>query len=105
MVGDMTATAQPDQRLESAVERLGRLPVLSATVRRVQLIAESEDAGIGDMVAALEADQGLAADLLRYANSAACARPLRARSIRAAVTHRGREGLAQGALEAAPVRV
>ena len=94
MVSKMTETAVPmsDHRLADAVERLGRLPVLSATVRRVQLIAESEDAGIGDMVAALEADQGLATDLLRYANSAACARPLRARSIRAAVTLVGRRG-------------
>ena len=82
----------------------GRLPVLSATVRRVQAIAESEDAGIGDMVAALEADQGLATDLLRYANSAACARPLRARSIRAAVTLVGRKAIAQLALEAATYR-
>ena len=93
-----------DLRLEHAIERLGRLPVLSATVRRVQLIAESEDAGIGDMVAALEADQGLAADLLRYANSAACARPLRARSIRAAVTLVGRKAIAQLAVEAATFR-
>ena len=106
MVHKLTASAGPqsDQRLESAVERLGRLPVLSATVRRVQLIAESEDAGIGDMVAALEADQGLAADLLRYANSAASARPLRARSIRAAVTLVGRKAIAQLALEAATFR-
>ena len=106
MVHKLTESAVPqsDQRLESAVERLGRLPVLSATVRRVQLIAESEDAGIGDMVAALEADQGLAADLLRYANSAASARPLRARSIRAAVTLVGRKAIAQLALEAATFR-
>jgi len=88
----------------AAVEELGRLPVLSATVRRVQAIAESEDAGIGDMVAALEADQGLATDLLRYANSAACARPLRARSIRAAVTLVGRKAIAQLAIEAATFR-
>jgi diguanylate cyclase (GGDEF)-like protein/putative nucleotidyltransferase with HDIG domain len=106
MVRNVTemATPQSDQRLEAAVERLGRLPVLSATVRRVQLIAESEDAGIGDMVAALEADQGLAADLLRYANSAASARPLRARSIRAAVTLVGRKAIAQMAIEAATFR-
>jgi diguanylate cyclase (GGDEF)-like protein/putative nucleotidyltransferase with HDIG domain len=106
MVRNQTKAATPrqDQRLEDAVERLGRLPVLSATVRRVQVIAESEDAGIGDMVAALEADQGLAADLLRYANSAACARPLRARSIRAAVTLVGRRAIAQMALEAATFR-
>src|SRR5688500_8658147 len=106
MVRKLTETAVPtsDHRLADAVERLGRLPVLSATVRRVQLIAESEDAGIGDMVAALEADQGLAADLLRYANSAACARPLRARSIRAAVTPVGRKAIAQLAIEAATYR-
>ena len=109
MVPDMTSTAAPsetsaEQRLAVAVEELGRLPVLSATVRRVQAIAESEDAGIGDMVAALEADQGLATDLLRYANSAACARPLRARSIRAAVTLVGRKSIAQLAIEAATFR-
>jgi diguanylate cyclase (GGDEF)-like protein/putative nucleotidyltransferase with HDIG domain len=105
----MTASASPsavsaEQRLLAAVTELGRLPVLSATVRRVQAIAESEDAGIGDMVAALEADQGLATDLLRYANSAACARPLRARSIRAAVTLVGRKAIAQLAIEAATFR-
>jgi diguanylate cyclase (GGDEF)-like protein/putative nucleotidyltransferase with HDIG domain len=105
MVRNVTsATGQAEQRLDGAVERLGRLPVLSATVRRVKVIAESEDAGIGDMVAALEADQGLAADLLRYANSAACARPLRARSIRAAVTLVGRRAIAQLAVEAATYR-
>jgi diguanylate cyclase (GGDEF)-like protein/putative nucleotidyltransferase with HDIG domain len=105
----MTSAARPSEtsaehRLAVAVEQLGRLPVLSATVRRVQAIAESEDAGIGDMVAALEADQGLATDLLRYANSAACARPLRARSIRAAVTLVGRKAIAQLAIEAATFR-
>src|SRR5436190_10662787 len=109
MVRPLTATAAPaaisaESRLVGAVERLGRLPVLSATVRRVQAIAESEDAGIGDMVAALEADQGLATDLLRYANSAACARPLRARNIRAAVTLVGRKAIAQLAIEAATFR-
>jgi diguanylate cyclase (GGDEF)-like protein/putative nucleotidyltransferase with HDIG domain len=109
MVRPLTATAPSaalgaERRLADAVEELGRLPVLSATVRRVQVIAESEDAGIGDMVAALEADQGLATDLLRYANSAACARPLRARSIRAAVTLVGRKAIAQLAIEAATFR-
>jgi HD-like signal output (HDOD) protein len=99
-----TGGSTADRRLATAVERLGRLPVLSATVRRVQAIAQSDVAGIGDMVAALEADQGLAADLLRYANSAACVRPLRARSIRAAVTLVGRKAIAQLALEAATLR-
>ena len=52
MVRPMTPTAPPaalgaERRLADAVEELGRLPVLSATVRRVQAIAESEDAGIG----------------------------------------------------------
>jgi diguanylate cyclase (GGDEF)-like protein len=109
MVRAMTTSAPPatlsaERRLADAVEELGRLPVLSATVRRVQVIAESEEASIGDMVSALEADQGLATDLLRYANSAACARPLRARSIRAAVTLVGRKAIAQLAIEAATFR-
>ena len=53
------------------------------------------------MVAVLEADQGLATDLLRYANSAACARPLRVHSHPPAVTLVGRQAIAQLALEAA----
>src|SRR4051795_10675550 len=102
MVPDTTQTADAiDPRLAHAIERLGRLPVLRATVRRVHALAESDEAGVGDMVAALEADQGLAADLLRYANSAACARPLRVRSIRAAVTLVGRKAIARLAIEAA----
>jgi hypothetical protein len=39
--------------------------VLSATVRRVGQLARSDEAGVGEMVAVLEADQGLATDLLR----------------------------------------
>jgi diguanylate cyclase (GGDEF)-like protein/putative nucleotidyltransferase with HDIG domain len=101
MVPETTDTGPADPRLSGAIERLGRLPVLSATVRRVRALADSDEAGVGDMVAALESDQGLAADLLRYANSAACARPLRVRSIRAAVTLIGRKAIAQLALEAA----
>jgi diguanylate cyclase (GGDEF)-like protein/putative nucleotidyltransferase with HDIG domain len=102
MVRPPTSTDVPaDARLARSIERLGRLPVLSATVRRVRALAQSDDAGVGDMVAALEADQGLATDLLRYANSAATARPLRVRSIRAAVTLVGRKAIAQLALEAA----
>ncbi len=104
MVRNLTRMESQRDHLDEAVERLGRLPVLSATVRHVKAIADTEDAGIGEMVAALEADQGLAADLLRYANSAACARPLRARSIRAAVTLVGRRAIAQLALEAATYR-
>jgi diguanylate cyclase (GGDEF)-like protein/putative nucleotidyltransferase with HDIG domain len=102
MVPKTTDTAEAvDARVAAAIERLGRLPVLRATVRRVHTLAESDEAGVGDMVAALEADQGLAADLLRYANSAACARPLRVRSIRAAVTLVGRKAIARLAIEAA----
>jgi diguanylate cyclase (GGDEF)-like protein/putative nucleotidyltransferase with HDIG domain len=92
---------EPDPRLLRAVEDLGRLPVLSATVRRVGQLARSDEAGVGEMVAVLEADQGLATDLLRYANSAACARPLRVHSIRSAVTLVGRLAISRLALEAA----
>jgi diguanylate cyclase (GGDEF)-like protein/putative nucleotidyltransferase with HDIG domain len=102
MVRQLTSPAvSADARLPGAIERLGRLPVLSATVRRVRALALAEDTGVGEMVAALEADQGLATDLLRYANSAASARPLRVRSIRAAVTLVGRKAIGQLALEAA----
>jgi diguanylate cyclase (GGDEF)-like protein/putative nucleotidyltransferase with HDIG domain len=92
--------AGPDPRLLRAVDDLGSLPVLSATVRRVGQLARSEDSGVGEMVAALEADQGLTTELLRYANSAACARPLRVNSVRSAVTLLGRLAIARLALEA-----
>ena len=76
-------------------------PCSARTVRRVGQLARSDEAGVGEMVAVLEADQGLATDLLRYANSAACARPLRVRSIRSAVTLVGRLAISRLALEAA----
>ena len=57
MVRNPTRTESQPDHLDAAVERLGRLPVLSATVRRVKAIADTEDAGIGEMVAALEADR------------------------------------------------
>ena len=51
MVRPLTATAAPaaisaESRLVGAVEQLGRLPVLSATVRRVQAIAERTGAAV-----------------------------------------------------------
>jgi diguanylate cyclase (GGDEF)-like protein/putative nucleotidyltransferase with HDIG domain len=92
------------QRVEAAIESFGRLPVLNATVRRLMALAADDEAGVGELVAALEGDQGLAADVLRYANSAAGERRLRARSVRAAVTYVGRRAIAQLAMEAATCR-
>ncbi len=52
----------------------------------------------------IESDEAFAANLLRYANSAANARPIRARTIRQAVTLLGRRALVRIALEAATYR-
>ena len=77
MVRNLTETVVPtsDQRLMDAVERLGRLPVLSATVRRVQVqvadraaavaggareeaVGGGLDGELGDRLAADERDRG-----------------------------------------------
>ena len=93
-----------DPRLQMAIDRLGRLPVLDGTVRRLSALAEDDETPTSEFVAVLESDQGLAADVLRYANSASRARPLRVRSIRAAATLAGRRAVARLALEAATCR-
>ena len=69
-----------DPRACRVVEQLGRLSRAQRHRAPRAAIARAMTPGIGDMVAALEADQGLAADLLRYANS----RRLRAPTLRAA---------------------
>ena len=52
----------------------------------------------------IESDEAFSANLLRYANSAAYARPIRARTIRQAVTLLGRRALVRIALEAETYR-
>jgi diguanylate cyclase (GGDEF)-like protein/putative nucleotidyltransferase with HDIG domain len=86
------------------LRRIGPLPVLGGTVARVRALADDPMASTGDLVAAVEVDESFAANLLRYANSAANARPIRARTIRQAITLTGRRQLARIALEAATYR-
>ena len=94
----------PDTRVHDALRRIGPLPVLGGTVSRVRALAEDPLATTGDLVAVVEADEAFSANLLRYANSAANARPIRARTIRQAITLTGRRQLARIALEAATYR-
>jgi diguanylate cyclase (GGDEF)-like protein/putative nucleotidyltransferase with HDIG domain len=94
---------KPDvrDRLDRAIEDLGPLPVLSGTVVRVRELSADPDATTPQLVAVIDGDESFSTNLLRYANSAAYARPLRARTIHQAVTMVGREALARIATESA----
>jgi diguanylate cyclase (GGDEF)-like protein/putative nucleotidyltransferase with HDIG domain len=96
--------ATSDTRVLGALRRIGPLPVLGGTVARVRALADDPLATTGDLVAVVEADEAFAANLLRYANSAANARPIRARTIRQAITLTGRRQLTRIAVEAATYR-
>jgi diguanylate cyclase (GGDEF)-like protein/putative nucleotidyltransferase with HDIG domain len=93
---------KPDVRvsLERTIEDIGPLPVLGGTVARVRDLAADPDATTPQLVAVIDEDESFSANLLRYANSAAYARPLRARTIHQAVTMVGRDALVRIALEA-----
>ena len=75
--------------------------MLSGTVARVRELSADPDATTPQLVAVIDDDEAFSANLLRYANSAAYARPLRARTIHQAVTMVGRDALARIAMEAA----
>ena len=90
--------------LRRALDRLSPLPVLQGTVLEVRRLAEDPDASTDEVVRAIERDEAFAANLLRFANSAAAARPIRARTVRQAVTLAGRRAIARLALEAATYR-
>jgi diguanylate cyclase (GGDEF)-like protein/putative nucleotidyltransferase with HDIG domain len=94
---------KPDvrDRLNRTIEDIGPLPVLSGTVARVRALATDPDATTPQLVAVIDGDESFSTNLLRYANSAAYARPLRARTIHQAVTMVGREALARIAMESA----
>jgi putative nucleotidyltransferase with HDIG domain len=87
-----------------AIARIGQLPVLDRALRRVRELAADPDSHTNELVAALEADPGLAANILRFANSAACARPIRAQTVRQAVALVGRVHVGRLAVEAAVCR-
>src|SRR3954465_13639733 len=93
---------KPDTRVHDALRRIGPLPVLGGTVSRLEALAENPPTTTGDLAQVVESDESFSANLLRYANSAANARPIRARTIRQAVTLRGRRALVRIAVEADP---
>src|SRR6187397_1016866 len=95
---------KPDTRVHDALKRIGPLPVLGGTVARIRTLATDPHGTTTDLVAVIESDEAFSANLLRYANSAAHARPIRARTIRQAVTLLGRRALVRIALEAATYR-
>jgi diguanylate cyclase (GGDEF)-like protein/putative nucleotidyltransferase with HDIG domain len=93
-----------ERRLRRAIDQLSPLPVLQGTVIEVRALAEDPDASTDAVVAAIERDEAFAANLLRFANSAAVSRPVRARTVRQAVTLAGRRVIARLAVEAATYR-
>ncbi len=88
-----------EARAAEAVARCERLPVLDRTIRRALELTEDEDSQTSDLVMVLEGDHALAANILRYANSAYVGRPIRAKTIRQAVTMVGRRSTRQLCLE------
>jgi diguanylate cyclase (GGDEF)-like protein/putative nucleotidyltransferase with HDIG domain len=100
---DTIAPGAEEQLLE-AIETLRDFPVLDGTVQRIIAIADDPDTTTADLVGCLEADPTFAANLLRYANSAAMARPIRAKTVRQAVMLVGRKSLRRLALETATYR-
>jgi diguanylate cyclase (GGDEF)-like protein/putative nucleotidyltransferase with HDIG domain len=96
--------SRPDTRVHDALHRIGPLPVLGGTVSRIRQLADDPHATTADLVRVVESDEAFSANLLRYANSAANARPIRARTIRQAITLLGRRRLVRLALEAETYR-
>src|SRR3954462_5413276 len=93
-----------EDRLVDAIDRLADFPVLAGTVMRVIAIADDPETTTAALVAVLEGAPTFAANLLRYANSPALARPIRAKSVRQAVMLVGRAALRRLAIEAATYR-
>jgi diguanylate cyclase (GGDEF)-like protein/putative nucleotidyltransferase with HDIG domain len=100
----MLRSTKPDSRVIDALQRIGALPVLGGTVARIRQLAEDPHGTTADLVAVVESDEAFSANLLRYANSAAAARPIRARTIRQAITLTGRRALVRIAIEAETYR-
>jgi diguanylate cyclase (GGDEF)-like protein/putative nucleotidyltransferase with HDIG domain len=87
-----------------AIATLADFPVLDATVQRVIVLCDDEHTTTAGLVDALECDPSFSANLLRFANSAAQAHPIRAKSVRQAVMLVGRLNLRRLAIEAATFR-
>ena len=93
-----------EARLTGAIDALAEFPVFDGTVLRILGLCDDPDASTAEIVAAIEHDASFAVNLLHYANSAALARPVRAKSIRQAVMLVGRRTLRRLSLEAATYR-
>ena len=93
-----------EARAAEAIARCERLPVLDRTIRRVLELTADEESQTSELVAVLEGDPALAANILRYANSAYVGRPIRAKTIRQAVTMVGRRSTRQLCLETVTFR-
>lgn len=92
------------RRLVAVIDQLAASPVLDGTVTRILSLCDDPDSTTADLVATLEGDAAFAASVLRFANSAACARPIRAETIRQAVMLVGRQHLRRLSLEVATSR-
>src|SRR4051812_47905860 len=90
---------EAESRLVGAIDQLADFPLLDGTGSRGIAIADDPETTTADLVAVLEADPTFAANLLRYANSPALARPIRAKTVRQAVMLVGRRTLRRLALE------
>lgn len=97
LVGVSPETAD---RARAAIEGIGDLPALRTNVLRVVEVTADPDVSVGEVVATIEADESLAANLLRYANSAAMSLPIRAGTVRQAASMVGLKGVRRLALEA-----
>jgi diguanylate cyclase (GGDEF)-like protein/putative nucleotidyltransferase with HDIG domain len=92
------AVALPE--IDQAIAGLGELPVLDRSLLRVRELSDDPEASTHELVEALQSDASLAANLLRFANSAANAHPVRASSVHQAVMLIGRRSVGRIALEA-----
>ena len=93
-----------EARAVEAVARCERLPVLDSKLQRVLELTADDESQTSELVAALDADPSLATNILRYANSAYATRPIRAKTIRQAVTMVGRRATRQLCLETVTFR-
>ena len=89
-------------RLVRVMRTVGPLPVLDTSIRRLLRLADDAETSTGEVVAAIEADEAFAANVLRSANSGQYARPIQAATVRQAVTLVGRRAVRLQALEATP---
>lgn len=93
-----------EHRLTEAVLRCERLPVMDRSVQRVLALTADPESSTAALIDALQSDAELATNVVRHANSAYAARPIRARTIRQAVTMLGRRSLRKLCLDAVTFR-